>query len=592
MKTKPGIVPRGSYSLLIVEIPRLRGRELEEAIRHHLSGIYPGNIEKSRVAIRKNGRNKWSYLVFVFAEEPAGPLPVSTLLVQRHFAGKNARAVYAESEWVEFIQIERGAVLRSAVKNRALVSLPDGAAAFFGSQDRNPAEPITVFCREADRPLFQSPEHRASFALRSLEKTAGKADIPGISLFRHLSPGLKRRRIFLTFLSLVPLLGGVCFLNQYRASVQEKTARARREQELRDRVLEAERREQRQLAELRSAYEAAAADKRADPYETAGLIALCLEPDPIRRAPKARIISATIKEGFFQFEAYAPDALEVLRAFENNRRIRAPSLGQIHPSDGGERFTLSGTALPEVERVDPALPADVQRAALERLAAEIQAPGGKTGLTPAAFGGEVRSLLAKWACGTGSYQYLNSGKEMEFSVRAPSGGFFGFLRDASDSGWNFTLVRINNLAPRNLVDVIFRIKIPVAETADAAGDAAGDGAAYVTAAAHGQHEAPLPVAVISRPYTPAYAPAVESPTASPVPEPSVSPPVSPAEIPRLEYLGTISDRNERQFIYVKNTKTGELISLEMNGGATGYRILESGAVEARINGNVCIIGGK
>ncbi len=565
------IIPRTSYSLFIVDIPRLTGKELRSAIRHYLTGIYPGDLDQSVIDIIKNGSKKYSYLVFVLDKSFEGkPLPVSTLYTRRYFGRGSGRSLYLGDRWAEYVIVEQGVLVKSVVKPRDKRWRPGQLSSVFGPGD----EPVVIFCRETDRSLFDDPAMSGIYKLRILDKDLKRTVTARISLFSNLSPERKRLWILLTILGISIAIGGGSLLYAYKSSLEERLQRSLREQELQDKLKDEERRDRLRLEELQRAYAELAESKVVGPYEIAELIAANLNS-------RTQIISATIKEGFFQIEAYAPDSLAVLEAFEKNRRIKTPRLQQIRPMGNRERFTLSATVLPEVKEIDPDISVKEQITHLETLVENLRNPfGGRTAISPSLFGVSIRSLLTKWGCQVNTYQYLltDNGRELEFSIRSPSSRFFNFLQDVSLHGanWEVTLVQIRNLFPQNLLDVVLRVR-----SRNIIEDRLND--AYVLELE--EASGPLPVGNISRHYFNVPLPA---PAATP-PAPVLPPPL-PARIEQvswLEYMGEVGDGDGGQFLYIKNTRTGNMMKLILNGqGDMSCRFMESGNIEARIGGSM------
>jgi len=272
-------------------------------------------------------------------------------------------------------------------------------------------------------------------------------------------------------------------------------------------------------------------------------------------------------------EVRAPDSLQVLKAFEKNRKVQNPMLQQIHPINGGERFTLSGTVLPEIETIDPSLSLQEQMALLELFIEKEEAfQKNKEKLKPSAFGVNIRGLLVKWNCSINSYQYFTTEKEreIEFSIRTTSNRFFSFLKEASENnnGWIFTLVQIRNATPQNAVDVVFRVK---AETITDTPVDVFEPYEEAPAARISRHYYILPTKPVETQTTPTVS--------------SFSQRSEPASW--LEYIGLTSDNTGRQYIYVKNTRNGAMIRLEdKNEGQGRYVINSSGNIEAYIDGKI------
>jgi hypothetical protein len=516
-------------------------------------------------------------------------MPVSTLLVQRRLRGRDAQAVFIGGGWIEYIRLEKGMLTKSAVKscpslNRAFFL--NSLTAAFGVCGENPQR-IDLFCTGADRALLGTED--GAWIFHPLEKIS--CPEYRFSLYPHASSGLKRRKFLILLLGLC--LGAAVFytFSWYSERAGQKTARLLREEEERNRILERKHLEEQQLEELRRNYASLVENKKPSVYEGLELTAQCFDE-------KTLILSAVLKEGFFQFEAVSPDALGTLASFENCPRISSPILGQIHPQDGLERFTISGGILFRREEPGPELSAGAQRKMLERLIGELERPSA-AGFSPASFGRLIRRLLQKWRCPVIHYQYLKkSGEdEMEFTIRGESGGFFNFLRETSAGvspkdgpagsgpadGVIFTLVQIRNLQPENAIEAVFRVRCP----APRSGDDGAENPAPAPDISTEQGDAPLSVLRISRNYAPFRKQPVQP---KPEPVPALAEPPPETEQARcFEYLGMVSG-SRGQLLYIKNTGTGAILTLkpayaeDISEGT--YRTVRTGTIAAQINGKL------
>lgn len=575
---KPGIVPRHSFSLFIMEIPYLGGKELKSAVRNQLVGLFPGSLEGHAVEIKKNRGKKWSYLVFVLAAAKAeSPLLISTLFVREYFRKKTARAVFVGDTWVEFIFIEKGSIVKSAVKTRGENSLP-GSIYEFPWTDNDPADAdIDIFCRQCDAPLFQN-NTAMSPRICILEKELPKIGAGRFSLFSHLGGGYKRKRILLCVLGISSLAALAVFLFDYRSAAVLEKQRLLLEQENLKRITERQGKEYEYIERLKTKYRELAEGRRVAPYEIIEIVSRCLDRE-------TKIITETVRENFFQFEATAPDALAVLKTFEENDQIRSPVMRQIYPEGRSDRFIISASVIPKIEAVPENITADEQRAVLEKLIARLEEGGyGRAAYTPSLFGVSIRSLLSKWGCAITGYQYItaDNSREVEFSIHAESGKFFGFLRDSVslDNGWYFKLIQIRNLSPLNMLDIVFRVTGNIE---------AEENASYVSLESP---EADIPVDVteiIKNYYT---RPAVTAAPPPPEPEPEpVEPPARPERASWMEFVGIVGDNSGTQFVYIKDKRNNQVMKLSPEAeNDPGYVDLQNGFYEVRIEGKSYELG--
>jgi len=561
------MLPRSSFSLFILDLPRLKGKALENAVRNHLVGLFPEELNDRSLVIKRNNRKKKSYLVFVLnPTSPYKPLPVSTLFTMKYFFRGNASVLFIDSNWAEFILIENGALIKSEVKTRDDAVSLETVIRFFGEENKK----IDIFCHENDAHLFRNYKLNFDIIIHILEHELGKFPLYTYSFFDHLSLARRVQKWGLVFFVLL-VMGAIGYniYNQRQMNKDEISRIKLLEEEEKLRV-EAEQKDRRQIIALQERYRQLMEHKTAGPYETIDTISRCLDD-------KVRISSITIKDGFFQMETQASDSLKILRVFEDTVKVQNPMLQQIHPLRNGERFTISGTVLPEKENIDTSLSTREQVVILEALIAKEEDKNqGK--LRPSDFGVNIRGLLSKWGCSINSYQYLTVGndREIEFSIKAASGNFLNFLREASinNNGWIFTLVQIRNLAPQNAVDGLFRVR---AETI------VEDGTDTI------EPYKEAPVTGISRHFYNPPPPQSQMIKTSPVSilPPSLPPSVRIEPAPWLVYVGATSDYTGSQFIYVKNTRNGAILRLEnIAEGENRYTITPMGTIQMQIEGNL------
>jgi hypothetical protein len=557
------LLPRTAFSLFIVEPPPLRGKELESAIRNELMGSFPDNLDNRPIVIKKNNRKKGSYLVFVLETgQPQILLPVSTLFFLRYFHKETAKILFLDNTYAELLFIENGTLVKSEIKSANTANIHEEVLRFFGDGIGK----LHVFCQQNDSPPLNDIEPDLVIGTHNIEKELDKFPVHTYSLYENQSAAKKIEKTFMIIFVLLAIAGSVTAIISYQKIHKDRILQERRLAEEQKKRIEEENKNRQRLLALQEHYEAIIKQKVAGPYETADVISQCLDD-------KATIASLTIKNGFFQMEVRAPDSLQVLKAFEKKRKIQNPTLQQIHPINGGERFTLSGTVLPEIEIIDPSLSLQEQMTLLELfIEKEETLQKNKEKMQPSVFGVNIRGLLIKWNCSINSYQYFTTEKEreIEFSIRTTSNRFFSFLKEASENnnGWIFTLVQIRNAAPQNAVDVVFRVK---AETVT---DTPVD-------VFEPYEEAPA--ARISRHYYISPAKPVETQTTPTVTSYSQR----PESASWLEYIGLTSDNTGRQYIYVKNTRNGAMLRLEdKNEGQGRYVITSSGNIEVYIEGKV------
>ncbi|MDL2228712.1 hypothetical protein LJC14_00505 [Treponema sp. OttesenSCG-928-L16] len=561
-------LPRTAYSLFILDLPRLGMRERVSAAENRLETLYPGDLNHCCIALKKNGRKKSSCLVFVLDKAYAQrALSLPTLLALAVYGTDERKIIVCGDTWLEFIRVSGGGISQSAVRVRREDTFAADMAELFAGE----SEAADILCHDSERDFFAAHGGGRAFRFRSLDKELGRCSGKRISLFYNQRPGRARRRAAGLLLFCLLCAAALLLAKEYYRSYQTRTENLRLEAERTAEMRRQEAAEARRLDELRRIYQAYAEGSRAGPYETAALIARCLPAD-------VHIVSASFREGFFQFEGTASDALAALAAFEECRQIRSPRIQQVVPEGSRERFTMDGTVMPLVRSIDTNLSAADQIVLLEEYIQGYEAPLlHAPEYSASQFGEQVKKLLQRWQCRIHSYRYLHTGEgwEIEFSLSAGSGSFFQFLKEASSSetaGFQFTLIQIRNLYPRNSLDITARLK---------SAKGPEDGALIFCLADDGPLPEEFPAEAIASHYYRA-----PQPRLAPAPDPLPAAPEKKAErVSWLEYVGRIGTGDGRYYTYVKNKRDGSLLKLEESRlGNMGYRINGRGSMEAVIDG--------
>jgi hypothetical protein len=564
---------RTAYLLFVMDIPYLKGRELLSAIRLKLSGVYPGNLSERNIQIRKNRNKKNSHLVFVLDKNTGNAmLPLSPLFIQHVFSNKSANALYIDKRWMDYTRVENGAILSSTVKIRDNTRLIDDVNELCGDGGE------LVICRDkADIHLPDSLNAKGNIRFVDSRAELNKTDVHKISLFSDKSPSIKIKRVLAA--AAVLLFLAVCsgLLYGRNKNEHEQSAALRLEQENLKEINRQRRLEEQKLSELKEQYQKIISSKKVTPFDTAAVIAECA-------GQNTRIRSATFNGNFFQFEGVSDSPLELLNRFEAHRLVGGARLHQVHPADNGDNFTLSGTVLAEKTPVeDSPLPVNEQIIKMEEL---IETERGYTSednsLSPSVFGGTVKSLFQKWGCAVNGYQFMNEAQktEVEYSISGPGTGFFNALYDIKTNhrSWDIYLVQLRNLYPRNALDIVLRVRTEY-------GNSASDkrtGAPSIPVAD------PYPVANISRNYfPPSPAPGVSQAPVIVREPPVVTIPTRAERVSWLEYVGSVNDAGNNRLIYVKDTRTGEILRLGQHGeGNMRYALSPSGNITAYINDHI------
>jgi hypothetical protein len=562
---------RTSYLVFALEIAHVRGAELMSAVRYKLAGIYPGNIDERNIQIRKNGGKKWSYLVFVLDKHTGNTmLPLSPLFAQHMYSPKSANVLFIDKRWLDYIRISNGVIESSTVKARDGSKLIDDVNDLY-----TPETELIIYCDKADQSLLDQLHTNNNIKFLDSQTELKKTDAHKISLFSAQSPVMKRRRALAILTVLSVLVAGSLLWYRQHKDANERNAMLRLQQEqAQNQSLETQRETQR-LEELKVQYHEIIAAKTAVPFDVAAVIAGCT-------GPQTRIQSATFNGGFFQIEGISNNPLDLLHKFENHQLVSDARLHQVHPAGNRDAFTLSGTIHAETVSIGESGLATAEHiTALENLiASELRYNASETQLSPSAFGEAVQALFAKWNCTVNSYQYMNEPRktELEYSLRGSGSDFFNALYEikANHRPWDVRLVQIRNLYPRNMLDIIIRIRTEYSPTDTGR-----------TVAAPVETASPYPIASISRNYFP---PVPPRPPALPVTAREPPPAPVPARAERvswLEYVGSVHDNSDNRYVYVKDARTGEILRLGPSAeGNMRYSASTSGGIIAFIDDHI------
>jgi competence protein ComGC len=556
--------------VFILEIPHIRGAELISAIKFKLSGLYPGNIDENNIQIRKNGNKKWEYLVFVLNKDTGHTmLTLSPLFVRHVFAKKTANVLYIDKRWLDYTRIDNGVIQSSMVKIKDESKLIDDVKNFCSAETE-----LIIYCDENDKMLLSPLQSNNNILFLDAQTELKRTDVHKISLFTEKSAVIKIRRGLIAVIILSLLVMCIFMFNRQREKEKEFNALQRLEQEQLEKANLEKQRETQKLTELKLQYQEIISSKTAAPFDIAVVIAECA-------GHQTRIQSATINGSFFQIEGISGNSLDLLRKFENHRLVDSARLHQVHPDNNRDAFTLSGTVHKDKAPFDESRFSSSELIALleDLINTEKNYTLSETRLSPSSFGEAVKTLFTKWGCTVNSYQFMNETQktEIEYSLRGPGNGFFNALYEIKTNHrlWDIHLTQIRNLYPRNMLDIVLRIRTEYHQSNT------GD----TSETPVNENSIPYPVANISRNYfPPAQGPRIPR-------EPAVImeqvPPAKTEKVLWLEYVGTVNDDSDYRFIYVKNTKTGEILKLgQFSEGNMRYAISPSGSIMAFIDDRI------
>ena len=574
-------LPRVDYSVFVLHVPQLRGKELSQAISYKLKMLYPGNLSDSEVIIKKNGKQKGSYLVFVVPKDlPKKPILLSTLFLQQALKKKTAIAFYIDTEFIEIVKITQGTVEESIIKKaKSVLDICEYIKTYCNKEDHVEIFYNTSISNELIRELSAELKtflNKENFIFKDIETSLRGSSFDSICIHSQYSARKKYLKITAAAFTLTAIFAAVYGSYQYKIISEENSRQYREEQLHIERRLQRERSQRDKLSNLEAEYISLVHGKKLKPFEILRVISSCLDRSVL-------IISLTIRENNFQMEALASDPLVILRNFENNNQISNVNMNQILPDQSRERFSVTGVVLPTKRYIPDSYIIEEKINLFEAFILE-EKEQGNDGVTASAFGISVRDALRINNCVIKSYQYLGYGKEreVEFSIQAGSRDFFNFLKTSSmpSYNWSFSIVQIRNLFPRDALDIVIRIK------ADFDID---DSNSLKAVSENDVAIIEKEVAEITRNYFTA------PQRAAPVSVATIEPPVPQREPERpsrenitwLTYVGVVGEANGKNYIYMKNARDNRMLKFELNGTSNmSCRILDSGNIEVVMDNRI------
>jgi hypothetical protein len=564
------ILDRVNYSVFILEVPNVKGKELHQAVKYKVRMLYPGTLDNCAIVIKKNGKLKESYIVFVLpADAPKKITPLPTLFMQHELRGKSCTGFYVCNNWIEIAKFDNGALKDSIVKRwKSFSTLQEYVENYIDEKSNN-----VIFCCGYDVNDFKTIfKNRvvAEDALNLVKKTS----LSSISIYNEFSAGRKYFRAAIFFaLSVFILTAGYGFY-KYKITVENRIKQEREEKLAEAKEIENEKIIAARAASLETEYSELIEKKKIKPFDVINIISSCMDRD-------AHINSLTIKNNSFQLEAIAKDPLKILNLFEGNRQISSINMHQVLPVAGGERFSLDAVVLPVKKYLPVSNSLEEKIKVLEELIKEEKS--GKYGedISDSLFGMEVRDVIKSCGCFIDVYQYLGyaNEKEIEFSIRSTSRNFFNFLKAASMPAYNcdFTMVQIRNLSPRDAVNAVVRIKME-------ADNGVSNNVKTISEADIKIIE--IGIDEIGRNYF-AKPKVIVMQRQGKKDSVVKTLEIKPENAPWLVYIGTVSDAGEQQYVYVKNTKYETMLKLEIGGkDDMSCAILDSGDIEAVIENKI------
>jgi len=557
--------PRINYSVFVLQIPQLRGKELRLAVCYKLKMLYPGDLNDFEIIIKKNGKLKESYLVFVVPKDlPKKPIPISTLLLQQALKKKTATAFYIDNSFIEIVKIEQGAISESIVKGVKNISDICSYIKTYCAKEIS----VEIFCDNNLRDLVHNLKtvlNNENIIFRDIAGAIKKISFDSICLYNQYSSRRKYEKIGFAVFAFIVIFLTANGLYQYKIITEEKNWQQKEEQIYIERRLQRELAQKEKLSNLELEYVNLIERKRLKPFEILGVISSCLDRSVL-------VLSLTIRENNFQIEALANDSLGILRNFEENNQISNLKMNQIRPEQNRERFSMNGTVLPAKHYVSEDYIIEEKIKIFEVLVQKERSQRAADRLTASIFGMSVRDILRRNNCFIKSYQYLGYGneREIEFSIQGSSRNFFNFLSLASmpSYNWDFSLVQVRNLFPRDVLDIVIRIR----------GDFGADNSCSKTVFENEITIIEKGVVEIARNY-------FVAPQRAAIRQNESAPARAPERpgkelVTWLSFVGIVGEVDGGNYVYMKNARDNRMLKFKVDGtGDMSCRILDSGNIE-------------
>jgi hypothetical protein len=573
------LVPRAAYAVFRLEVPGFSRKEREQGILNRLRGEYPSAPEEQPVVVLPNGRR--SVLAVVFKEADAeDPRCLSTLAArricryvlpgsggERVSRRKGVRyCVCAVRGWIEYLVCDGGAVVSSAVAGWDGEGLDAVLAASAGDYFGAPEElrTVEVLCEVPREDL------RAGFfwfRFWSLETALRKISRGSYACFPGRLPGVRRRRYLLGALSCCAAVGVAAMCRDWYGE-RQAAWRAGRERERQEAAAAAQREtERQQLAELARTWEETAGREPVTVYETLELVAACFDSG-------VRIGQATIGEGSFQIEGTAPDALRVLKRLAGHGRTEC-RIHTIVREGTGERFTVTGELRAGRSGRTGLSSEAAERAFYEAGIAGYRAKQAVAARDAAAAGEAVVRLLEGAQCRVIRVRYLEAagGWTLEATVRTGGEQLVRLAEAAAAERQPFRLTSLQTRVRDHDIEAVATFFVR------------GPGGA----GQEGDYEAHPPagrIAALYEPFRPARADPPQAVAAEPEPPGAAGVRSGVSRPPDLEYVGFIGTGEGARCVYVKDTRSGDLLRLTEGADHYGYRRSGAGAWFATIDGTV------
>ena len=563
-----GFIDRTACSVFCLRVPKVHGEKLRKAIAYKLVTVFPDNVDEFDLDIRRNG-DRGAYLVFVVPKGLARESSYSSTLTARNRTRcESGTVLFLHDSWIEVVILESGAVEDSYVQQVTPETIVDQVKELCSENEEN----SFVFCRK--ELAFRLVSDNAVNAGRILCLEDLRLSITRDALFPSRNKLLRRRRTIECVSALFFLIGMFCLFGSFQYEHRQKAVAAQHQRNALEKAVAERRALETKRDELEKSLAKLVEGRVVSPFAAMAAVSARLDGN-------TRIVSATFKNNYFQFESLSRNSLETLSRFELGGMFENVSMRNLESSKGLDRSSISGSI---ISRAKPR-ERDVYIARdIERLQGFIELETRRNEYPPyrskSAYAMAAKGLLEKNGCRITNFRFIEStmGDGIEYSFSATPGNAVRFLKVASVGLGRFEIVQmqIRNPDHGNIMDltVQMRLSISTSESLDVC-DRAND---------LGEYEG---VNNIEKNYS-AY-------TGGPVRKQPVLAALAvlknevAAKELSLEYVGTIAGPDGNRYIFAKDLN-GLLERFLLGGsGDMSCKRLAAGRYAANMNGNPCDI---
>lgn|GEM_PF-3747753 len=399
------IADRTKCSVYILTLNAATRAKRQSLALEKLRSLHPSGLGGKKIAIRKNPRTKSEYICVLYPEYFNKPIFTAFLaigIVKRNYSGT---ILFKTDNFIERLDFTDG-----ALKASSLISEQD--------------------IEKLGNPLVLTPQS-------------------GIFLKKKILRVCLVFAIILCALSLALYSRRISVVHAENMRIQNELSEQKKKQ------AEIKAKKEKLLKNLSQTYEEVCKNKKASPYEIAGIIYKNIKKN-------ARIKSLSITGNDFVLEAESNDGTKILASFEDDGNITNAGLQHIFRESGKDIFTLTGTAILPHEEPSPSLNTEEKiKFYLEKSEAETLRQN--TSISYSQYTDSLRKLLRACNLEASAIQNMNSATDTqsEYTVHGNIQAFINFLYQAKEKEIEFTTFRLQQ--QERETSASFRVKLPPSE---------------------------------------------------------------------------------------------------------------------------------